>query len=528
MASAGRERLDATSDRAIVYCHACSSEWYRDHHGLQCPSCGSDITEVVDLNSDPRPPRHRPSSYSPPMRPPHYDDDSDPDMADIEEFAGPHGFIHRRSVRPGGDDAEPHDPGVEPVIHRFYEMLQNFSTARTAPGRGDPDRGEEGPPVWPRIQRTTFTSGPFGGGTASVTIFSGPPPSRQPPMGGDAPDGFHPDPFQAVLTHVLRDLSVPPQGDHQGEQPPQFARGLQEILSLFNPANAVAGDAVYSQEALDRIITQLMEANPQSNAAPPASEEALRNLERKPVDQDMLKGESKTECTICIEDMTTGDRAVVLPCKHWFHEECVVLWLKEHNTCPICRTAIETAGANHGSGNGHGGGGGGGGDHVMMRGFPRPTPGINPTGQRPGPSRGLRSFRSGSGRSGPPATDGTGGGHGARVMGSYRPVRFERAGSYLEWDRGGRERGRETPSQRVYHSAEPRQRPTSTSGNGDGRLRQRSPSEGSRRGQGGDGGGGRLVGPINWLRERFAGSGGNGSGGGGGSPNGATRDERRY
>ncbi|PFH62697.1 hypothetical protein XA68_12375 [Ophiocordyceps unilateralis] len=521
MASPSRRggRLDATSDRAVVYCHACSNEWYRDEHGLYCPACGSDITEIVDLSSDPRPPQNIPSPPSPASRPVHYDDDSDPDVADIDEFTGPHGFIHRRSVRTGHDEAEHHDPGVEPVIHRFYEMIQNFSPARTAPGRGYPERGEDGPPVWPRVQRTTFTSGPYGGGTASVTIFSGPPPPRQQHM-DHAPDGLHPDPFQAVLSHVLRDLSTPPQGD----QPPQFARSLQEILSLFSPANAAAGDAVYSQEALDRIITQLMETNPQSNAAPPASEEALRTLERKTVDRDMLKGESKTECTICIEDMTIGDQAVVLPCKHWFHEECVVLWLKEHNTCPICRTPIEAAGANNSSNHG-------GGDNATRTTTPRTTSGTNPTGMGPGPSRGVRRYWGTSGRSGPSGTDGSGG-HAARFVGLYRPVRLEPWPSppYSAQERNERERGGETPLQPVYNSAQ-RQGRTSTSpespnmtvsGVCDTQIPQRIPSQSSRDEQGGDGGSGRPTsqGPISWLRERFA--------GGGSHPGAASRGERRY
>lgn len=101
------------------------------------------------------------------------------------------------------------------------------------------------------------------------------------------------------------------------------------------------GDAVYSQEALDRIISNLMEAHPQSNAAPPATQEALSRLEKRPISKDMMGGESTVECSICIDDMSEGDMAMFLPCKHWFHEKCVTLWLKEHNTCPICRTSID-------------------------------------------------------------------------------------------------------------------------------------------------------------------------------------------
>jgi hypothetical protein len=143
-----------------------------------------------------------------------------------------------------------------------------------------------------------------------------------------------------MFASVMRDMP-PPAHTQTGGGSPAFLRGLQDILGLLNPANAMAGDAVYSQEALDRIITNLMEVNPQSNAAPPATEEALSKLDRKAVNQSMLDGESKVECPICIDDMKEGDQAIFLPCKHWFHEDCVVLWLKEHNTCPICRSPIE-------------------------------------------------------------------------------------------------------------------------------------------------------------------------------------------
>lgn len=124
-------------------------------------------------------------------------------------------------------------------------------------------------------------------------------------------------------------------------QPADLSLALSQLIaSLINP-HTVHGDAVYSQEALDRIITSLMEANPQSNAPAPASEEAIANLPKKKLDEEMLGPELKGECTICIDGVKVGDEAVVLPCKHWFHEQCVVLWLKQHNTCPICRASID-------------------------------------------------------------------------------------------------------------------------------------------------------------------------------------------
>ncbi|KAL7926304.1 hypothetical protein ACQKWADRAFT_179728 [Trichoderma austrokoningii] len=369
MDSPGRPQghLEATASREVVYCHACSNEWYRADHGLICPDCNSEATEIISAESDPRDFGDGSASTSPDINDPfhlrhdhdldldhdhdhehdpgehNHNHDSDPDEADIEEHMGPHGFHYRRSVRDRPDFPH-HEPDVDPVFERFIGLIHDLSPPPPPRRPADPGmyqhprRREEVRFGAPHIHRATFSTG---SGSASVTIFSGPTGFFS--AAGPPPHDQHGDPFQAFFNNVLRD-AAPPGGGREaggGGHTPGFARGLQDILNLFNPAHAISGDAVYSQEALDQIITNLMEAHPQSNAAPPASTEALANLTRRPVDASMLDGDSKTECTICIDDMKVGDLAAFLPCKHWFHEACVVLWLKEHNTCPVCRASIE-------------------------------------------------------------------------------------------------------------------------------------------------------------------------------------------
>jgi hypothetical protein len=169
-------------------------------------------------------------------------------------------------------------------------------------------------------------------------------------------------PFPALFGTFLSDVGPPPVGADGRPTGHRTGVGasLTEILNMFVNPSGRHGDAVHSQEALDQIITQLMEANPQSNAAPPASDAALRNLPRKTVDDAMLQAEGgAAECTICIDSLNKGDTVLVLPCKHWFHEACVTMWLKEHNTCPICRTPMESRGGHSPAQGGTGDSGGG-------------------------------------------------------------------------------------------------------------------------------------------------------------------------
>ncbi|KAK3490572.1 uncharacterized protein B0T23DRAFT_164834 [Neurospora hispaniola] len=149
-----------------------------------------------------------------------------------------------------------------------------------------------------------------------------------------------------------------PQPATQGQSSP-FGSGpvpaglMNAILSaMFSPLSPLVlgnlnfvNDGVYSQEAFDRIITQLREQHAAQNpgGAPPASQAAIEKLRVKDIDEQMLQGcqDNKTKCVICVDEMTLGDKATLLPCNHFFHGECVTPWLKVHNTCPVCRRSVE-------------------------------------------------------------------------------------------------------------------------------------------------------------------------------------------
>ena len=42
-------------------------------------------------------------------------------------------------------------------------------------------------------------------------------------------------------------------------------------------------------------------------------------------------------CHICITDFEMKENGMFLPCGHIYHPKCIEPWLKEHNTCPVCR-----------------------------------------------------------------------------------------------------------------------------------------------------------------------------------------------
>ncbi|KAF2258700.1 hypothetical protein CC78DRAFT_98760 [Lojkania enalia] len=340
--------------RDMMFCHECHDEWYRDQHGLTCPECGSDFTEIIEENNDPREeamhghgddhepmpdrdddPRPHPLHHHNPFR-----DPGDPDEDDIDGFhfqrLGPGRFavtgtIHR-SFSPqqlGRGD------GGAGLLGGFASMLNGIIGGHRGPQQGQEGQGDRG-------QTTEGHDTPDNRGhrfhyTSGARLMP-----RDPNNPG--PHAVPVDDINNMVIGIMAAFGEPAGVIHQGPDGQPHMHTINPLFGLLtqlmNPGSAQAGDFVFSQEALDHVITQLMEQTSTSNAPGPASQEAIDSLHRKKVSTDMLGSEGRAECSICMEEVHLGDEVSELPCKHWFHHACVAAWLGEHDTCPHCRQGI--------------------------------------------------------------------------------------------------------------------------------------------------------------------------------------------
>lgn len=101
----------------------------------------------------------------------------------------------------------------------------------------------------------------------------------------------------------------------------------------------------------DLLLQHLAQIGPggYSSVNPPAQKAAIEAL-------PSVTSEEKLQCTVCLEDVEVGSEAKEMPCKHKFHGDCIVSWLKLHGSCPVCRFQMpsedSTLEANVGVGNG--------------------------------------------------------------------------------------------------------------------------------------------------------------------------------
>ena len=73
---------------------------------------------------------------------------------------------------------------------------------------------------------------------------------------------------------------------------------------------------------------------------PPKKIEILEKLPEKIIDSiNNLKDENK-RCTICLEDFIVKDIVIYLPCFHFFHKDCIIKWIEQNPTCPLCKFDI--------------------------------------------------------------------------------------------------------------------------------------------------------------------------------------------
>lgn len=51
--------------------------------------------------------------------------------------------------------------------------------------------------------------------------------------------------------------------------------------------------------------------------------------------------EGSQACPICLCEYEEGEMMKLVPCMHFYHEECIDEWMGRSNECPVCKTKME-------------------------------------------------------------------------------------------------------------------------------------------------------------------------------------------
>ena len=94
---------------------------------------------------------------------------------------------------------------------------------------------------------------------------------------------------------------------------------------------------------IDNIISHLMLHDTNKYGNPPASKNAVEKLKKYKIDEEKIKEFGfENSCGVCKDEFAIGEECLSMPCNHYFHGNCLLPWLKERNSCPICRYELPT------------------------------------------------------------------------------------------------------------------------------------------------------------------------------------------
>ena len=106
-------------------------------------------------------------------------------------------------------------------------------------------------------------------------------------------------------------------------------------------AAALGGIMSMMMEQMTRVAVQ-RSMEEQTPKVPPASERVRDALPRVVVTKEDLLDSTNSKCSVCLEDFQPGSRATRMLCGHLFCTSCIREWLREANSCPVCRYELAT------------------------------------------------------------------------------------------------------------------------------------------------------------------------------------------
>ena len=98
-----------------------------------------------------------------------------------------------------------------------------------------------------------------------------------------------------------------------------------------------------NNDNIDNIISHIMLNDTNKYGNPPAAKKAIENLKKYKINEEKIKEFGfENSCAVCKDEFNIGEECLSMPCNHNFHKDCIIPWLNERNSCPVCRYELPT------------------------------------------------------------------------------------------------------------------------------------------------------------------------------------------
>ncbi|KAM7271851.1 hypothetical protein ACFE04_031065 [Oxalis oulophora] len=114
-----------------------------------------------------------------------------------------------------------------------------------------------------------------------------------------------------------------------------------ETLRALDSDNA-PGAASMSEEEINALPVHNYKVSSSKSGGSPTQQASSSALSEKNQDVAIAVGSTKASddeltCSVCLEQVNTGELIRTLPCLHQFHADCIDPWLQQQGTCPVCK-----------------------------------------------------------------------------------------------------------------------------------------------------------------------------------------------
>ena len=152
-------------------------------------------------------------------------------------------------------------------------------------------------------------------------------------------------------TNSNSNINVNSENNDNGNNVINYTRNINGVIFNLNVINASSpfpffpfrNNSMFGDDNIDNIINEIMMHDTNKYGNPPASKKAVEKLKKCKISEEIFKNFGiENSCAVCKEVFIIGEECLLMPCEHHFHNDCLLPWLKERNSCPVCRYELPT------------------------------------------------------------------------------------------------------------------------------------------------------------------------------------------